>query len=141
MSLLTLLYPSGRGRPSIRSFLGDLTGKLMSIEASLIRIERQNALLTDVLTGVFKTQNAHSDMLKTLAAAAPGAIDTTALDAAIAETDAKLAALAQPATSAATTGSAAQQPDTATGTAAAGAEAAQTSAQQPDAPASATTAA
>ncbi|WP_267422685.1 hypothetical protein [Methylobacterium sp. GC_Met_2] len=123
----------------MRALLGDLTGKYMSIEASLMRIEQQNALITDVLTGVFKTQNTHSDMLKTLAAAAPGAIDTTALDASIAETDAKLAALTQPAAGAAATGGAPQQPDPATGTAAAGAEPAPTSAQQPDAPAGAST--
>ncbi|MCJ2020598.1 hypothetical protein MKK84_24745 [Methylobacterium sp. E-065] len=112
----------------------------MSVEASLVRIEQQNALIAEVLTGVFKTQNTHSDMLKTLAAAAPEAIDTTTLDASIAATDAVLAKLA-PATAdgtAAATASA-QQPDPASGTAAASAEPAAQPAQQPDAPAGAAT--
>ena len=146
MGILSL-FPSGRGRPSVRSFLGDLTGKLMSIEASLIRIEQQNALFAEVLTGVFQTQNTHSDMLKTLAAAAPGAIDTTELDASIAATDAVLAKLAAPASGAAasstagTTGTAAQVADPTAAPAAAGAEAALASDAPGSAPAGAASAA
>lgn len=97
MSVLSSLFPFGRGRPSVRASLGDQTGKLMSIEASVARIEAQNAVIAEVLVGVFEVQKTHTDMLKTLSAAAPAAIDTTELDASIASTDAKLAALTQPA--------------------------------------------
>ncbi|MCJ2067793.1 hypothetical protein MKK75_03050 [Methylobacterium sp. J-030] len=114
----------------------------MSIEASVTRIEAQNAVIAEVLVGVFEVQKTHTEMLKTLSAAAPQAIDTTGLDASIADTDAKLATLTQPAGSGTATGAAVQQPDPATGTAAAGAEPGPTTAPQPDAPAAgATTAA
>ncbi|MCJ2051706.1 hypothetical protein [Methylobacterium sp. J-070] len=92
----------------------------MSIEASVTRIEAQNAVIAEVLVGVFQTQKTHTDMLKTLAAAAPGAIDTTELDASISSTDAVLAKLTPPAadgptgtaasTGAGTTGTAAADP-------------------------------
>lgn len=95
MSLLAFLFPSGRGRPSIRVFLGDLTGKLMSIEASLARVEAQNLLFAQVLLGVYQVQKSHTDMLKTIAAAAPQTIDTTALDASISKTDTVIAGLIQ----------------------------------------------
>jgi hypothetical protein len=125
---LASLFPFGRGRPSVRASLGDQTGKLMSIEASITRIEAQNAVIAEVLVGVFEVQKTHTDMLKTLSAAAPGAIDTTDLDASIADTDAKLATLMQPAasgttataaTGAAGTGDAGQQAAGTTGAAAA----------------------
>lgn len=102
MSVLSSLFPFGRGRPSVRAILGGPTGKLMSIEASITRIEAQNAVIAEVLVGVFEVQKTHTDMLKTLSAAAPQAIDTTALDASIADTNAKLTALTQPAAGAAT---------------------------------------
>jgi len=117
----------------------------MSIEASVARIEAQNAVIAEVLVGVFETQKAHSDMLKTLATAAPAAIDTTELDASIASTDAILAKLAPASADGTATGAAADTssssataaallPDPATGIGATGAAPAPTAAQQPDAP-------